>query len=400
MATTEPHGRGHRGVYRDANGVRRKTETTRSKRAALQLANDQEAKVRNGTWFDPAAGKVLFSDYFEKQWFPNRGGEQTTRDTYLSHYNATLKGKFGNMELRRILPSTVQGWVTEMAATGMKPSTIEAKVKALQTILAAKKGTSAKRDRLIEHNPCEGVLLPTVVEPDVLIYEPEEIDAILEAMDPWWRMIPMLGSETGLRWGELMGLTVGLSFSLNYRTVLAARTVVETKKANTGNGTRFEWKDYPKDKKARELSLRADAAEAVKTFIAERKLEPGDRLFSMPDKTPPADWHPPLSLVWTPDRRTEAWPEGLPISRAFFRQSVWIPAIEKAQVPFRKFHATRASHLSWLLAAGVDMATVMDRAGHEEYDTTKRYLGKLKDADTRAMDALDDLMRRRGRATS
>ena len=39
----------------------------------------------------------------------------------------------------------------------------------------------------------------------------------------------------------------------------------------------------------------------------------------------------------------------------------------------------------------------MDRAGHREYDTTRRYMGKLKDADALAVDALDELMRRRGR---
>jgi integrase len=397
MAWAEPEGRRFRGRYRDAAGTTHSTATFPTKKKALDAARNEESKVRTGTWFDPTAGKVTFSDYFESQWFPNRGGEQGTRDTYFSHYNASLKPKFGNMELRRISSSTVQGWVTEMSAAGVKPSTIQAKVKALQTVLAAKKGASAIRDGLIDRNPVHGVLLPTTVEPEVHIYEPEEVDAILEAMDPWWRMLPMLASETGLRWGELMGLTP-TSFGLNYRSVRAARTVVETAKQNTGNGTRFMWKDYPKGKKLRTLSLRQDAAEAISRFVAERELGPDDRLFSMPDKTPPADWHPPLTLLWTPDRSCEAWPGGLPISRAFFRQSVWIPAIEKAGLPYRKFHATRASHLSWLIAAGVDMNTVMDRAGHRDYDTTRRYMGKLKDSDQRASDALDALMQRRGRA--
>ncbi|WP_148616499.1 tyrosine-type recombinase/integrase [Nocardioides rubriscoriae] len=281
MAWTEARGRGHRGVYIDALGQQRRTPVQRSKRAALALANDEEAKVRRGDWFDPNAGKVTFSDYFERQWLPNRGGEQTTVDTYRSHYNATLKDPFGAMELRLILPSTVQGWVAEMARAGVKPSTIKAKVKALQTILAAKKGASAKRDGLIQINPCEGVLLPTVVDPDVLIYEPEEVAKIVKAMDPWWRTLALLGSESGARWGELMGLTVA-SFGLDFRTMTIRRTVVETAVVNTGNGTRFVWKDYPKGKKPRTVGIRGVASEAVKQLVAERGLGPDDRLFSMP----------------------------------------------------------------------------------------------------------------------
>lgn len=66
-------------------------------------------------------------------------------------------------------------------------------------------------------------------------------------------------------------------------------------------------------------------------------------------------------------------------------------------MPHRKFHATRASRLSWLIAAGVDMNTVMDRAGHQEYDTTRRYMGKLENADVEGADVLDRLMQRRNR---
>lgn len=387
MAWAERRGDRWRGAYRDPEGVVRKTATVTSKKKAEQAAADEEAKVRAGTWFDAAAGRMLFRDYFHREWFPNRGGERTTRDTYLSHYNAALGPKFGDMELRRILRSTVQGWVAEMERAGVKPSTIKARVKALQTVLAAKEGASAMSDGFIQRNPCADVKLPTVVDPDVQIYTPAEVNLILEQMDPWWRVLALMGKETGFRWGELLGLTT-LSFGVGFRTVTARRTVIETKKEHSGNGSRFAWKDYPKGKKYREVGIRAEAGLAIQTLIAERELGPGDRLFSMPDRTPPPEWHPPLELIWTP-RRTDVWPEGEPISRAFWRQSVWVPAIEAAGLPYKKFHVLRGSHISWLLAGGADLATVMDRAGHREFETTRRYVGRMPDADKRALDALD-----------
>ena len=74
--------------------------------------------------------------------------------------------------------------------------------------------------------------------------------------------------------------------------------------------------------------------------------------------------------------RTDEWPEGKPVSRAFFRQSVWRKAIEDAKVPYIRFHiATRGSHVSWLLAGGADIATVMGRVGHSQFTITQRYMG-------------------------
>ncbi|MCL8026019.1 tyrosine-type recombinase/integrase [Nocardioides bruguierae] len=390
MSWVEAHGTGWRGGYRDPDGRTRHTGTFKTKRAAKAAGDDAEGKIRAGKWIDPTAGKVTFATYFETIWYPNRGGELNTRKTYLSHYRTVLGPRFGAKELRRILPSDVQAWVADMGREGVKPSTIKARVKALQTVLAAKKGASAMRDGLIERNPVEGVQLPTVVEDEPGVYTPAQVDQIIAAMDPWWRPIPLLAKETGLRWGELMGLTVA-SFELGFRTVTARRTIVETSKAESGNGTRFVWKDYPKGKRARTVGIRPAAARLVAELVAERELGPSDRLFSMPDPTLPADWHPPLTLIWTP-KRTDVWDSGLPVSRAFYRTGVWIPAVQSIGLPYLKPHALRGSHISWLLAGGADLPTVMERAGHREFDTTRRYIGRMPDADQRALDALDKAM--------
>ena len=392
MAWVDPHGTSYRGVYRGPDGAKVKTKSFKSRKKALQAAQDEEARLRSGTWFDPSAGRITFADYFERQWYPNRGGEVRTRGEYLSIYNSSLKAEFGEIELRKILPSTIQGWVNRQVAGGVGPTVVHARFKVLQTCLAARKGVSARRDRLIQYNPCEGTQLPTIPTREVTILEPDEVDRLLLRLDPWWRPMPLLAAETGLRWGELMGLTVD-DFTSGFRALHTRRTVIETTVASTGNGTRFMWKSHPKTGKVRRVSLSKFASAAVESLIAERRLDADDRIFSMPDSTPPVGWAPPMSLIWTP-RRTEAWPEGLPIASTYHRAAVWNPALKLAALPPRTFKDLRASHISWLLAGGVDLPTVMERVGHNRFATTRKYAGVLRDADDRALDALEQLKSR------
>ena len=68
MAYAEKRGRGParwRVKYRIAGG-----EASRSgfetKQAALAWGRDQEAKVRAGTWTDPAAGEITVSEWIDR----------------------------------------------------------------------------------------------------------------------------------------------------------------------------------------------------------------------------------------------------------------------------------------------------------------------------------------------
>jgi integrase len=54
-----------------------------------------------------------------------------------------------------------------------------------------------------------------------------------------------------------------------------------------------------------------------------------------------------------------------------------------------RFHDLRGAHASWLLAGGADMKAVMDRLGHKQIQTTQQYLGRLPDADDRALAAFE-----------
>lgn len=108
----------YRGRYRDPLGRAKTAGGSTSKREAIRMAQDEEHELRSGTWLDPKAGRITFSEYFEKQWLPNKTGEINTISKYQMHYNAALQGEFGPMNLNTIMPSTVQGWIKRRRRLG------------------------------------------------------------------------------------------------------------------------------------------------------------------------------------------------------------------------------------------------------------------------------------------
>jgi integrase len=389
MGYAEKHGRGFRGRFRGANGklqiarnpVTGKNGLFTSKRKAEQAAADEEAKIRSGGWIDPALGKMTFSDYFENHWYPNRVAEKNTLQGYMSHYNKTLKDAFGSMALARITPAVVQRWVAAEQRAGTGAGTIKAKHRTLQTCLAGQKGVSALRDGLIQTNPCKGTDLPVVDKRKKSIYTVEEVDALMATIGPWWTLLVLLGAESGLRWGELLGLEVR-DFAENFRVITVGHTIIEITSKLTDNGTPYEVKPRPKGKLPRVVAVADPVATLVKATVRERQLFPADRLFSMPC----ANGLP---------ERTPEWPGGLPVGRSYFRNSVWHPVHVEAGIERgrRRFHDVRGSHLSWLLAGGADVVTVMERAGHEDLATTMAYVNAMPDKDKRALDALANMQK-------
>ena len=126
-------------------------------------------------------------------------------------------------------------------------------------------------------------------------------------------------------------------------------TIVEVSKKNSPDGKRMIHKPYPKDNEPRTMGLDPDLLDQLTAWIAEHGIGPNDLLFSTRD--------------------------GTPISRNTFRTRVWKPAVAVAGVDFDvRIHALRHAHASWLLAGGSDLKSVMDRMGHNQIQTTQKYL--------------------------
>ena len=275
---------------------------------------------------------------------------------------------FGHMPLARIMPSTVQEWVSLAVEQGLSPCSISKYHVMLHAVFAR-----AVLDRIIAFNPCENTELPKVVAKKYRILTPAEFETVIVAIPPRFKALVLTDIETGLRWGELVALRPRHIDFLR-RTVTVSETIVEVSKKDSPTGQRMIIKPYPKNDQSRTLHVSQALVDTLAARIADLRLGRDDLLF--------------------PSRETAG---GEPLSRGTFNTRFWRPAITKAGIDFPlRMHDLRHAHASWLLAGGADLKSVMERMGHAQIMTTQKYLHTLPDADQKALAAFESVRQRPG----
>jgi len=206
MASISKHANGqYRARYRDDAG-RQHARHFRRKIDAQRWLDEVTAAVVTGQYVDPRAGKVSFGDYAE-QWRAaqvHRPSSQAHIETMLRrHANPT----FGDRPLSSILPSEIQAWVKMLGTPGagrkaLAPATIGTLRSIVSSVLKA-----AVRDRRILANPCEGTKLPKAERAKVIPPTTEQVTALRDGIAPELRAVVTFTAGTGLRQGEVFGLT-------------------------------------------------------------------------------------------------------------------------------------------------------------------------------------------------
>jgi integrase len=355
-------------VYRDPYGRIRSAGTFATHREAVRAADRLDDAVSAGIWLDPVAGRITFQDYAENVWLPARHLEVTTRAGYQSYLRTHFVPFFGHMRLARILPTTVQAWVTQAADNGLSPRSIAKYHVMLHSVFAR-----AVLDRIIAFNPCENTELPKVVAKKYRILTPAEFETVIAAIPPRFKTLVLTDIEPGLRWGELVALRPRHIDFLR-RTITVTETIVEVSKKDSPTGQAMIVKPYPKDDEPRTLHVSQDLLDTLAARIAELALGRDDLLF--------------------PSREIAG---GDPLSRGNFNTRFWRPAITKAGIDFPlRMHDLRHAHASWLLAGGADLKSVMERMGHAQIMTSQKYLHTLPDADQKALAAFESVRHRGG----
>ena len=211
-------------------------------------------------------------------------------------------------------------------------------------------------DRLV--NPFAGLELPTIEPHAVEFLEHDEAEALYiaaETIGAHWRTLIELGTEVGLRPGEIYGL--------HGHRVDWFRSQIQVIDVMTRRGLR----QWPKSKKShRVVPVPGYIMEGMSALMAGR----------------PRD-----AIVFTA-------PQGGPVTDGHFRDRVWYPAVAAAAI--RRFppRIMRHTAASWLVQDGVPLYDVQALLGHEDYATTQRYAhlapdahGKVIESWTRRRDA-------------
>jgi integrase len=207
-----------RAVYRDDEGRRRSRTFDRRADAKAWLAAEATDRAR-GEWVDPPGGALLFNAWAER-WLAARLVRPTTaandRGRYVNHHAPA----FGELPLRDITPLRVRTFIAGLAER-RSPATVRHVHALLSTILS-----DAVEEGLLLHNPCRRTNLPRASAPPQTFLGPEQIAGLADAIDPHYRQLVITAAGTGLRWGELTGLSPS-SVDLLHGRLHVDRTLVD-----------------------------------------------------------------------------------------------------------------------------------------------------------------------------
>ncbi len=211
-----------RGRYKIATGKygtvcdeQGRTLRFRTKREAEKAANDQEARVRAGTWRDPAAGRISFGDYASR-WFAVQDLAVSTMQNYRRHIEEHLLPAFEDLAVADILASDVDAWDRAEREAGYAASSVKTWRGTLHVIMAdaveeglrdtnpasKRRGRGKRAGRSRDRRPEKAIADALQV---LLIAERA---ALLSGRDDEFVAIVLM-AYTGLRWGELVGLEAG-----------------------------------------------------------------------------------------------------------------------------------------------------------------------------------------------
>lgn len=388
----------YRANWRDTAG-RQRAKTFRTKREATAYLAEIEIALNRGAYVDPHAGRVRFGDYAAR-WLAARNDEITTAARDASIMRNHVVPRWGTTPLTKIDHLAVQHWVTELGSR-LSPATVAECYRLVSAVLR-----TAVRDRLIGHNPCEGVRLTRRRRKDTddqVITQHELITQLLPAVPERYRALVGLAGGTGLRWGECAGLRWD-ALDLAIPAVRVVRVAVEV----SGHVTD---KPYPKSRAGRRL---VPLPEFVVTLLTEHQ-----------HRYPPGA----AGLVFTSR-------SGAAVRRTTFRAKIWRPSLVRAgllgkvvefgehtfmahwhddagrewckEFPNRReatehivrhahggprFHDLRHSYATWLVSAGVPINDVSTVMGHEQTSTTlDRYTHPSQDRDRRVRSVFADFL--------
>lgn len=362
-----------RARYRDAAGKQHARHFVR-KADAQRWLDEVTTAVVTGQYVDPHAGRVTFGVYAE-QWRLIQVHRQSTALHVETMLRRHAYPTFGDRTLVSIMPSEIQAWVKmlgtpDLAAgrRGLTPHSINVIHSIASSIMR-----SAVRDRKIVSNPCDGTKLPKIEKRRTLPVTTAQVEALRAAAPDDLKALITFTAGTGLRQGEVFGVTRDRLRLLGVNPV-----VVVDRQLITQRGAPPTFGPLKTSASYRTVPLARAVVAALNDHLATRDV--GDE-----------------DLVFT--RAGDPW------SRQLFGHA-WRPLAKSAgltQATGTGMHALRHYYASLLIRFGESVKTVQVRLGHASAsETLDTYSHLWPDSDDRTRDAIDAVLGvgRREEATS
>ncbi|MFF7949067.1 tyrosine-type recombinase/integrase [Streptomyces griseorubiginosus] len=351
--------------YRDANGQQKAKNFPKKKEADAFLDKIRES-VRAGTYLDPKRGEITVAAWWAEWWPGHEPERPTTRNRKLVSWTRHIEPEWGRRKLNSIRHSEVQAWMR----TEVKGHATQVKVRELFRAMMR----DAVVDERIAKNPLDNVSITAAAparHPDELRPPTEaQYAAIREAIPSWYQPVVDFAHETGMRWGEIIGLRA-CYLDLDAATAEVRHIIVDDR------GTPVRQRMPKTVAGYRTVPLTAVAVDAARLVL--ERLPASDAVTDVDDGLCPEE------LVFRGPQAGEVRPlrgekvERLGVLRGNnFRRRIWIPAIKEVGLArlikspetgreeyWPRFHDYRHALASRLHAAGVSEKDVQLMLGQE-----------------------------------
>ena len=311
-----------------------------------------EADMVRGHWIDPDAGRIPFGEYATR-WVAERPVRPRTREIYEGQLRHIV-GVFAKVKLCDVHPVDVRTWHGRLAASGLHHNTVAKIYRLFRSIM-----TTAVDDGLIARNPVriKGASAERMIERPLLRWD--DVRALAGAIHPRFECLVWTAAASGLRFGELAGLTIE-HVNLERRELRVMQALHDIK----GQGPTL---GPPKTESAvRTVPVAESIAIRLAAHIDEyvEDVEPG-------------------ALVFTSLR-------GGPLLNTYFAPQ-WSRARDAVGLGHVRFHDLRHLAGTEAATAGASLREVMSIMGHASSAASLRY---LKAAESRSREIADAIGRR------
>lgn len=341
-----PDGR-YRARYRDRAGKEHAKHFGR-KVDAQRWLDEMTTALVTGTYIAPKAGRVTVKTYGER-WRARQLHRERTSEGVEAILRLHVYPELGEMPLETVgtgdVETLVRVWALSSSAT-----TVETRFR----ILAAVFG-SAVRDRLLPRSPCEGVRLPRKSSRGALSpISTETVLALREAMPSHLQAFVTVGAGTGMRRGELFGLTVD-------RVDFLRKEIRVDRQLAPGTGDLAAWAETKTAASVRVIPVDDLVIEAVAAHLAEYPTDQSGLIFR--------------SAIGTPLRPSTLW-------------MAWNKAATAVGTDATP-HDLRHYFASVLIRAGLSIKAIQRLLGHKSaVETLDTYGHLMGDEDDRSRSAI------------
>jgi integrase len=153
----------------------------------------------------------------------------------------------GDRSLSSILPSHVQAWVRSLEVGGGERRSLAPAAIGVVHALVSRVFKAAVRDRRVVANPCEGTKLPKASQRKVVPPTTEQVEALAERLRGELAALVTFVAGTGMRQGEVFGLTVDRVDMLRPRGACRSAAPRRGYRATTDLGSSEDRGEHPND---------------------------------------------------------------------------------------------------------------------------------------------------------